>query len=208
MSSVMRTRATSKHTVAETASALIKKRKLEGKPTGEASEPLDETSHQSPIPENEAPATDSATPIPSLSPAKEAISSSSHQTQLVTETLSVPSPNLSFFFAEVASTIKRRWGVFSATGGNSLLPLGRTSVPRRSPGTLLLIPDEDASWEPLEWLQQTFPQLCLEDEPGLAEGENVTILNLFTESRTLLTELWKKQVSNLLTALFAALFAS
>lgn len=108
-----------------------------------------------------------------------------------------------------ASAIKRRWGVFSATGGNHILPLekGRTSVPRRSPGTLVLIPDEDASWEPLEWLQQTFPQLGLEDELGLAEGENVTILNLFTESRTLLTELWKKQVTNLLTALFAALFA-
>ncbi|KAL7002643.1 hypothetical protein U1Q18_003797 [Sarracenia purpurea var. burkii] len=59
----------------------------------------------SPNPENEAPATDSTTPIPFLSPAKEAISSSSHQTQLVTKTLSVPSPNLSFFFAEVASVL-------------------------------------------------------------------------------------------------------
>lgn len=41
MSSVRRTRATSKRTAAETASALIKKRKFEGKPTGEASEPLE-----------------------------------------------------------------------------------------------------------------------------------------------------------------------
>lgn len=43
---------------------------------------------------------------------------------------------------------------------------------------------------------------------GLAEGENVvTIPNLFTECRTLLTELWKELVTNLLTALFAALLA-
>lgn len=41
MSSIRRTRATSKRTAAETASALIKKRKLEGKPNGEASEPLE-----------------------------------------------------------------------------------------------------------------------------------------------------------------------
>ena len=54
---------------------------------------------------------------------------------------------------------------------------------------------------------QTFHQLGLEDEPGLPEGENVTIPNLFTESRTLLSEQWKELVTDLLTALFAALLA-
>lgn len=53
MSSVRRTRATSKCTVAETASALIKKRKLEGKPTGEASEPLEVSEGESELAETE-----------------------------------------------------------------------------------------------------------------------------------------------------------
>ena len=56
MSSVRRTRATSKRTAAETASALIKnkKRKDEGKPTDEASEPLEVSEGESELAEARA----------------------------------------------------------------------------------------------------------------------------------------------------------